>query len=79
MKKNIPISDQWKLEGECGKCRRANYCGRDCSALKRRKTKIAQQAYFDFKVLTVPLSLKTSCVSSSFNSCHPSKIINEQL
>ena len=48
MKKNIPISDQWKLEGECGKCRRANYCGRDCSALKRRKTKIAQQAYFDF-------------------------------
>ena len=48
MKKNIPISDQWKLEGECGKCRRANYCRKDCSALKRRKTKIAQQAYFDF-------------------------------
>ena len=48
MKKNIPISDQWKLEGECSKCRRANYCGRDCSASKRRKTKIAQQAYFDF-------------------------------
>ena len=47
MKKNIPISDQWKLEGECGKCRRANYCGKDCSALKRRKTKITQQANFD--------------------------------
>lgn len=48
MKKNISTSDQWKLEGDCSKCRRANYCGRDCSALKRRKTKIAQQAYFDF-------------------------------
>ncbi len=48
MKKNIPTFDQWKLEGDCSKCRRVNYCGRDCSALKRRKTKIAQQAYFDF-------------------------------
>lgn len=45
---NIPISDQWKLEGECSKCRRANYCSKDCSAVKKRKTKIVQQAYFDF-------------------------------
>lgn len=45
---NIPTSDQWRLEGECSKCRRANYCSKDCSAVKKRKTKIAQQAYFDF-------------------------------
>lgn len=45
---NIPISDQWKLEGKCSKCRRTNYCSKDCSAVKKRKIKIAQQAYFDF-------------------------------
>lgn len=45
---NIPASDQWKLEGECSKCRRANYCSKDCSAIKKRKSQIAQQAYFDF-------------------------------
>ena len=45
---NIPTSEQWKLKGECSKCRRANYCSKDCSAVKKRKTKIAQQAYFDF-------------------------------
>ena len=45
---NIPITDQWKLDGECGKCRRANYCSKDCRPTKNRKKKIAQQAYFDF-------------------------------
>lgn len=45
---SIPISDQWKLNGECNKCRRANYCSKDCSATKKRKSQIAQQAYFDF-------------------------------
>ena len=44
---NIPTSEQWRLEGKCYKCRRANYCNKDCSVIKKRKTKIAQQAYFD--------------------------------
>ena len=48
MKNDIPITEQWLLEGQCIKCRRANYCSKDCSALKKRKAKIIAQAYEDF-------------------------------
>ena len=44
---NIPVTDQWKLGGDCGKCRRANYCSKDCTATKRRKEQIIEQAYRD--------------------------------
>lgn len=44
---NIPITDQWKLKGECAKCRRANYCHKDCSAHKKRTSLIAEQAMRD--------------------------------
>lgn len=44
---NIPITDQWKLKGDCAKCRRANYCSKDCAACKRRKELIAERAMKD--------------------------------
>ena len=44
---NIPVTDQWKLGGDCSKCRRANYCSKDCTATKRRKEQIIEQAYRD--------------------------------
>ena len=44
---NIPVTDQWKLGGDCSKCRRANYCSKDCTATKRRKDQIIEQAYRD--------------------------------
>ena len=34
----IPETDQWKLSGNCEKCRRANYCSKPCGA-KKVKTK----------------------------------------
>lgn len=36
----INISEQWKLNGDCSKCRRSKYCSKDCKAHDRR-----QQAY----------------------------------
>lgn len=30
-------TDQWKLNGDCSKCRRKNYCNNECSVAKRRK------------------------------------------
>lgn len=44
---NIPTTDQWKLKGDCAKCRRANYCGKDCAACKKRKELIAEQTMKD--------------------------------
>lgn len=36
MSTGIPVSDQWKLEGNCSICRRKNYCQRRCTANHRR-------------------------------------------
>lgn len=44
----INESEQWKLNGQCGKCRRANYCKQDCTALKRRRQNIIRKACADF-------------------------------
>ncbi len=35
MNNQIPETDQWKLNGNCDKCRRANYCSKPCGAQKR--------------------------------------------
>ncbi len=36
MNNQIPETDQWKLNGDCEKCRRANYCTKKCGAKKVR-------------------------------------------
>ena len=36
MNNQIPETDQWQLNGDCDKCRRANYCTNKCSVKKRR-------------------------------------------
>ena len=33
---NFDQANQWKLNGECAKCRRRNYCHRDCTAKRKR-------------------------------------------
>ena len=30
----IPETDQWKLDGDCDKCRKKNYCSKECKAAK---------------------------------------------
>ena len=36
MNNQIPETDQWKLNGNCDKCRRKEYCHTKCGASKRR-------------------------------------------
>ena len=31
----IPETDQWKLEGNCGLCRRVKHCNKPCAVHKR--------------------------------------------
>lgn len=31
----INENEQWKLNGDCSKCRRENYCSKPCSANKK--------------------------------------------
>ena len=33
---NIDENEQWKLNGDCSKCRRGNYCSTQCTHRKRR-------------------------------------------
>lgn len=35
MNNQIPETDQWKLNGNCDKCRRKEYCHTRCGANKR--------------------------------------------
>ncbi len=47
MDNNIPITDQWKLDGNCIKCRRSSYCRKDCGARRRHIAMIKSQALMD--------------------------------
>ena len=33
-------NEQWKEEGNCKKCRRADYCGKPCTSAKERLRKV---------------------------------------
>ena len=35
MEEKIPETDQWKLNGDCSKCRRQAFCRKTCSAVKK--------------------------------------------
>lgn len=46
----IPENEQWKLNGDCKKCRKVAYCTKDCAARKRgikRWKKILGHAVID--------------------------------
>ena len=32
----VDNSEQWKLSGDCSKCRRKNYCSKGCTKYNRR-------------------------------------------
>lgn len=40
MMEQIAETEQWRLDGNCLKCRRAEHCGKPCTAQKRRKRAI---------------------------------------
>lgn len=37
---NINQTNQWELNGDCAKCRRRNYCSRDCTAKRKKDQEI---------------------------------------
>lgn len=40
----IEINEQWKLEGDCRKCRKNNYCKKACKAYRQDMERIAFKA-----------------------------------
>lgn len=40
----INNSEQWKLTGDCSKCRREKYCSKPCTRCKRATNSIIQSA-----------------------------------
>lgn len=41
---HIPKNEQWRLEGDCSKCRRNNYCQKPCTR-KDRYNKIKMEEF----------------------------------
>ena len=41
---NIPDTEQWLLQGQCKKCRRAKHCTKPCTANKKNRQKIIGKA-----------------------------------
>lgn len=44
MTRPIKESEQWKLDGDCQKCSRLNYCNKPCTISKRRTDAEIKQA-----------------------------------
>ena len=39
----IPETDQWKLNGDCDKCRRAEFCRKSCTAKKKANARLMRR------------------------------------
>ena len=57
MKNNIPETDQWKLDGDCSKCRRQEFCKKTCSARNKRHSRILGEALSAYCRKTMPSTL----------------------
>lgn len=40
----IPKTEQWKLNGDCDKCRRAEFCRKSCTARKKANARLLRRA-----------------------------------
>lgn len=40
---NIPETEQWKLNGDCDKCRRKNYCTKKCRAKQTKIERVLEE------------------------------------
>lgn len=40
----IPETEQWKLNGNCNKCRRAEFCHKSCTARKKATERLLRRA-----------------------------------
>ena len=38
-----PETDQWKLNGDCDKCRRAEFCRESCTAKKKANARLLRR------------------------------------
>ena len=39
----MPETEQWKLNGDCDKCRRSEFCRKSCTAKKKTKARLMQK------------------------------------
>lgn len=46
----INETEQWKLQGDCSKCRRKEYCRKQCSAAKKEVENTIKRAIYDSKI-----------------------------
>lgn len=53
-KEIIPETEQWKLNGNCEKCRRKPFCRKSCGAQKRREARILSNWKEAMLDLTLP-------------------------
>lgn len=49
----INISEQWKLDGDCSKCRRSKYCNKDCKAHNHRRQAYIHRAFCEAMIKTI--------------------------
>lgn len=54
MNEQIPENNQWKLNGDCKKCRRKEYCSKPCGAKKKRDKRIMRSIAFSIIDATAP-------------------------
>lgn len=40
-------NERWLTDGDCSKCRKANYCSKDCKAHNNRLGDIMRKAFMD--------------------------------
>lgn len=40
----ISETEQWKLNGDCDKCRRAEFCRKNCTAKKKANARLLRRA-----------------------------------
>ena len=53
----ISETDQWKLNGDCSKCRRQEFCRKNCSAKNRRQDRLFRGALSAYCRKTMPSTL----------------------
>lgn len=49
-----PGTEQWKLNGDCDKCRRSEFCRKSCTAKKKAKARLMQRVEEEIIDIRIP-------------------------
>lgn len=64
----IEPNEQWKLDGDCNKCRRKNYCSKTCTAADRSDKREIQTLVTNTARAFANTALKHIVEKSDFNN-----------